>query len=112
MKPSKTAALLLTCCLALSGCETTKRVVESLKTPPERLECSPAGTRPSIPAEHVIDWTRVVTVTEARTEHEAFVTRLRQREGPITAYIVDIEGKLFTCFNNMQWRRELEAGLP
>ena len=95
---------------ALAGCE-PKRVVEHLPTPPERLVCEPAGTRPAVPPEYAIDWPRIQSVAQARAEHEKFVAALRTREGIVAGYIVGLEGKLFTCWTNAQWRREYEAGL-
>jgi hypothetical protein len=97
--------------LLLMGCGTTKRVVEHLPTPPERLVCEAAGTRPVIPAEYQIDWTRVTSVAQAKVEHERYVASIRDREGVIVAYLMRVEGKLFVCSNNVQWRREYEAGL-
>jgi len=94
----------------LAGCGTDK-VVKHLPTPPERLVCEEAGDRPAIPPEYVIDWTAVRTVDQARAEHGRYVASIRSREGVIVAYLVSVEGKLFTCATNMQWRREYEAGL-
>jgi len=85
--------------------------VEHLPTPPERLVCEAAGERPAVPAEHVIDWASVVTVNQARDEHTKYIASVRNREGVIAAYIMRIEGKLFTCQTNMQWRRTYEAEL-
>lgn len=95
----------------LNGCTTTKRAVVPLKPPPERLECQTAGTRPIIPPEHVIDWTRVVTAGDARAQHEAFVTKLREREGLITGYLVRIEGANFICASNARWLRDWYAAI-
>ena len=97
--------------LALSACGGTKRVAEHLPTPPERLVCERAGTRPSLPPEHAIDWGNVRTVTQAKAEHEKFVAVLRTREGLVAGYVLKLEGALFQCFTNMQWRRDYEAGL-
>jgi hypothetical protein len=96
--------------LLLSSCGPDK-VVQHLPTPPDRLVCEAAGARPAIPAEHVINWNSVVTVPQARAEHEKYVATIRNREGIITGYIMRIEGKLFTCHTNMAWRRTFEAGL-
>src|SRR3546814_1209952 len=89
---------LLMCCLALSAASCEKRVATAIPIPPERIDCAVLGgdeARPKIPAEYVIDWSRVTSVPQARTEHDAFVTRLRQRETPVTLYIVRLEGQLF-----------------
>lgn len=114
MRPFRTAAALLTCSLALSACETT-RIAEPLrpdKTNPDRFVCELAGTRPTIPPEYVIDWSKVQTVEQAKGEHEAYVKAIRTREGIIAGYIVTLEGVNFTCFNNMTWQRDFYSGLP
>src|SRR3546814_13978999 len=79
---------LLMCCLALSAASCEKRVATAIPIPPERIDCAVLGgdeARPKIPAEYVIDWSRVTSVPQARTEHDAFVTRLRQRETPVSS---------------------------
>lgn len=111
MKRLLTAAALSTCCFLLASCGGTNRVVQHLPTPPERLICEPAGERPAIPPEHSIDWPSVVTVEQARAEQAKYVASVRNREGVITSYIMRVEGKLFTCSTNMQWRRTYEAEL-
>jgi hypothetical protein len=113
MRFSIKAALLLTSAAMLTaGSCGTKRAVEHLPTPPERLICERAGTRPSLPAEHEIDWAQVRTLPQARAEHEKFKTVLRTREGLVAGYILRLEGVNFVCWNNMQWRRDFEARLP
>lgn len=82
------------------------------RTNPERFICEPAGTRPQVPAEYVIDWSRVTTVPQARAEHDAFVRVLRNRERIVAGYIVQLEGRHFVCFNNMQWQRDFYSRLP
>ena len=103
-------ALILLAAVALAGCE-TKRVVEHLPTPPERLICEPAGTRPTVPPEYSIDWNQIRSIDQAKAEHEKFVAVLRTREGIVAGYILKLEGRLFTCWTNMQWRRDYEAGI-
>lgn len=110
MKRSALAAALSMHFLALSACE-EKRIAEALPTPVERLICERAGTRPAIPPEHEIDWSQVKTVDAARLEHQRFVDVIRIREGTVAGYVLKLEGALFTCWNNMQWRREYEAEL-
>lgn len=97
--------------LVISACGDTKRVVEAIPTPPERLICEQAGTRPAVPPEHAIDWGQVRTVDAAKVEHEKFVSVLRTREGLVAGYVLKLEGVNFTCWNNMEWRRQYEAGL-
>lgn len=103
------AAFMLTG-FTLAACE-PKRVVESLPTPPERLICEKAGTRPTIPAEHEIDWTQVRTAAQAKIQHEQYVATVRTREGIVAGYVLKLEGNLWQCWNNVQWRREFEAGV-
>lgn len=79
---------------------------------PERFICEAAGTRPKAPPEYVIDWGKVTSIPQARAEHEKFVATLRTREGIVAGYILDIEGKLFRCFNNIQWQKDYYSGLP
>lgn len=104
------ALALLTSCSLLTACHPDK-VAEQLPTPPERLVCEAAGARPSIPNEYVIDWSRVATVDQAKSEHLKYVASIRSREGVITGYIMRLEGKLFTCSTNAAWRRTFERDL-
>lgn len=104
----KTAALALLMCFsatALSACE-PKRIVQNIPPNPALLVCAPAGARPAIPAETVIDWSKVTTVAQAKVEHEGYVKSVRNREGVIAGYILDIEGKLNVCATNMQGVRD------
>lgn len=97
--------------LLLTACADTKRVAQHLPTPSERLVCERAGTRPTIPPEHAIDWSQVRTVPAARLEHEKFVQAVRTREGIVAGYVLKLEGISFVCWNNMEWRRQYEAGV-
>jgi hypothetical protein len=62
--------------------------------------------RPRISAELVVDWDKVVTVSEARGQFEAYVRSVRSREAQVAGYIVQIEGQLFACGNNAEWWRD------
>lgn len=95
----------------VAGCTEPKRIAEHLPTPPERLVCERAGTRPVLPAEHEIDWAQVQSVAAAKLEHVKFVTTLRSREGLVAGYVLKLEGKLFQCFTNTEWRRQFEKGI-
>ena len=108
----QTAVLLLTffSATALSACA-KERIAQALPTPADKLVCDAAGTRPSIPPEYAIDWAKVTTVAQATAEHDKYVAAIRTREGVIAAYIMSIEGKLFVCSNNMQWRKDFEKAL-
>lgn len=105
MKLSGTALALLMSSLAVSACQ-EKRVVTALKPPEARLQCVAAGERPKIPSEHVIDWSAVQTVPQAKSEHERFVATLRTRERIVAGYLIQLEGRLFACSNNVTWLRE------
>lgn len=103
--------LVISLALALGACGETKRVAEFIPTPPERLVCEQAGSRPAIPSETVIDWSYVTSVAQAKIEHEGYVRSVRTREGVVAGYVLKVEGVNFVCWNNMQWRREFEADL-
>jgi hypothetical protein len=118
MQPSVKALALSTLCLAVSACETTKRVVEHLPTPPERLVCERAGTRPTIPPEYQIDWLTVeqaptvkLAVERAKAEVAKLIATVRTREGIVAGYVLKLEGVNFVCWNNAEWRRQYEAGI-
>lgn len=111
MKLSAMALALSTLCLAVSACGEQKYTAEFIPTPPARLVCEVAGTRPTIQPVPAIDWARITTVAQAKIAHDDYVKRINAREGVVAGYVLNIEGKLFTCFNNMQWRREYEADL-
>ena len=113
----KMAAVLLMSC-SLLACGDTARVAQAIPTPPERLVCEAVPQRPSLPAEYAIDWRPAESAPDARTavallraEFGKFVGALRTREGIVAGHILNVEGRLFVCFNNMQWRREFEAEL-
>lgn len=60
----------------------------------------------------MIDWSTVTTVEQARAEHETYVRRVLDRNEIVSAYLVDIEGRLFLCGSNAQWWRDYWDGLP
>ncbi len=99
--------------MALAGCATERLAVASRPDldNPARLVCEAASSRPEIPAEYAIDWGRVVTVEQAKAEHDAYVRSIRTREGIIAGYVVDIEGRLFVCSSNAQWWRDYWKGV-
>ena len=43
--------------------------------------------------------------------HEIILAHFRLKQYRVAGYVLSIEGKLFQCFNNAQWRREFEADL-
>lgn len=109
MPQLKTAALLLTSCLALSACE-PKRVVTALPIPPERMDCQDAtGQRPTLPPEFQIDWTKIATVDQAHAAFDNFTLVLRGREQTVANYVLTLEGKLFQCAEDARWLREVQA---
>lgn len=98
--------------LLLASCTKTERIAEAVKPSAERMECVAAGGRPALPAEYVIDWSKVATVDQAQAEHMKFVASVRSREGVIAGYILRIEGQLFACSNNAAWLRDFFSNLP
>lgn len=111
MKPSLKAAVLLMLCSPLASCGPTA-VLAPLKPDADRMDCVPAGKRPALPAEYVIDWSRVTTVPQARTEHESFVRVIRSREGVVVGHLVEVESKLWACSNDAAWLRDFYSQLP
>lgn len=78
-----------------------------------------AGARPTVPAEYVIDWSKVevpgdsrATLLRAQAETGKLIASIRSREGVLVGYILRIEGQLFTCSTNAGWLRDFYAGLP
>lgn len=89
------------------------------KTNPERFVCEPAGTRPPITPDHLMNWQFVgmaATIPEAveraKAEHQKFVAQKNERERIVATYVLLVEDRLFLCANNAQWLREFYAGLP
>jgi len=114
MKRRLLALALSTCCLAVSACG-EKRIQVPIPIPPDRMDCtelSGADARPTIPPEYVIDWSKVTTVQQAHAEHDAFVTRLRERERPVALYVVRLEGRVFACADDAAWLRDYTSRLP
>lgn len=114
MKRRLLVLALSTCCLAVSACA-EKRVQVPIPIPADRMDCTELTgdqARPTIPAEYVIDWSKVTTVQQARTEHDAFVTRLRERERPVALYVVRLEGRVFACADDAGWLRDYTERLP
>lgn len=111
MKRSLLAVALSTFCLA--GCETVRTAVP-VRPPAERMDCQAVRPqdRPAITAEYEIDWSRVTSVPQARSEHEAYVRSVRLREGGAAGWIVEVEGRLFACANDAAWLRDFFDGLP
>jgi hypothetical protein len=98
--------------LATSACGPT-HIAEALPLPPERLVCEDKpAQRPTVPPEYVIDWSAVTTVAQAHAEHDKYVATVRTREGVVAGYVLLIEGRLFTCFDNVTWLRDSVGGLP
>jgi hypothetical protein len=105
----KALALSMLCSLASSCGE--KRVVTALPIPAERMDCAPAGKRPAIPPEHVIQWDKVTSVLQARSEHDRYKATVRDREGRVAGYVLELEGQLFACSSDAQWIREWQKDI-
>jgi hypothetical protein len=113
MQLSRMALILSTSCslLLLSSCGEPKKIVKAMPIPAERIDCTPVGPRPALPAGHRIDWAKVKSVAQAKAEHETYVNRGNLRNQVISEYIVEVENMLFACSNDAQWLREREAEL-
>jgi hypothetical protein len=109
------------CCLAASGCETTKRTAEALRPDlehPDKFVCEAAGTRPKAPPEYAIDWSQAsaaptvaVAIERAKAEVGKLLASVRNREGVVVGYILQLEDRQFVCFSNMAWQRDFYKGL-
>lgn len=104
------ALALLMASFLLGSCDPPR--IETPKPPASKLVCEALPTRPALPAEYQIDWSKVTTVDEARAEHERFVATLRDREGRVAGYIVSIEGAWFSCSSNLSFVRTFTEALP
>ena len=116
MQRSIMAAILWTSCFSLTGCGDPERIVSASRPDldnPDRLVCVAApAKRPERGDPHVIDWGKVLTVAEARIQHDLYVKRESERNAVVAGYVLEIEGRLFACSNNAQWWRDYWAGLP
>ena len=115
MRRLLTVGILSIFCSSLGACA-PERLAVSLRPDldnPSRLICEAApASRPERGAPHEIDWSKVLTVAEAKIQHGLYVARERERNGAVAAYVLEIEGRLFTCSNNAQWWRDYWARIP
>jgi hypothetical protein len=111
----RTVLALSMCCLAASGCKTTRELdaLRPDRTNPDRFVCEAAGTRPKAPPEYQIDWTEAskaptvaIAIERAKAEVAKLIGSVRNREGVVVGYILQLEGRHFVCFNNMTWQRD------
>ena len=110
---TKAAALLMCCSLAACG---SQKHVEFLPIPQERIDCVHVAKRPALPPEDVIDWQQVeaapnvtTAVAVAKGEVAKMMATVRDREGRVAGYILDVEGEVFACSNDAQWIRDYQA---
>lgn len=111
MKLLKTVLILSTSCFLVSSCKTPEPNVvirNVLRENPEWFVCEKVdgSDRPALPPGHEIDWGSVTTVEQARAEHDAYVVAQIKRNEVVSGYIVMVEGRAFTCWNNMQTQRD------
>lgn len=111
MPPSLKALALSTLYSLLVSCGPTA-VLAPVRPDADRMDCVAADARPAIPPEYVIDWSKVLTVPQARAEHEAYVRVIRSREGVVVGHLVDVEGRLFACSTDAEWLRDFFGRLP
>lgn len=103
--------------MALAGCAGDPEVVPlNLKArQPDWFTCEgvdPQSDRPTLPPAVTIDWNSLHTVQQAREAHDRYVARMVDRNGLVVGYMMLIEGRLFTCANNMQAQRDFYDALP
>lgn len=113
MKSKLLVAILSTPFFLLTSCETVPQT-EPLRPDlenPQRMVCEEVPDRPALPDAYQIDWGSVLTVAQARAEHEKAVASIYQRNGLVAAHLLTVESKLFVCSNNMQWWKAYWAGL-
>lgn len=108
----KLAAVLSTA-LMVSACHNERVIFTPLPVPEDKTdtEFPKTSDRPLLPTEHVIDWSQVQTVEQAKAQHDLFVVRLREREGLLVTYIVDLEGRVFEAASDDLWIREWQDGI-
>ena len=103
-------------CSAVSACGPERVQPASALRPdltnPERFDCQRAGTRPTVAPEYQIDWSKISTVGQARTEFENFKLTLRGRENIVAGYLLGLEAINFNCWSDTQWQLEFYRGLP
>lgn len=119
MKLSKKAKILSMLCflplVSAGSCEPQVIPLNVKAEHPQRFVCErvdPESDRPALPPAHTIDWSSVLTVDQARGEHEAYKASILNRNGIVTGYITRLEGVNFVCWNNMEWQRQYYDGLP
>jgi hypothetical protein len=109
MKQLLKTAVLSTFCLAISACG-PKEIIRlvPIAIPAERMDCQPVlkANRPLLPKTYTIDWSKVLTVPQAKSENEKLLGSVLAREMVVTDYILDLEGKVFSCANDAEWLRD------
>lgn len=110
------ATILSTSCFNLAACGEPERVASSVRPDldnPDWLVCEGApAERPERGDPLVIDWSTVTSVEGAKALFDRYVAVERQRNGVVANYVVEIEGRLFTCANNAQRWRDYWDGMP
>jgi hypothetical protein len=117
MKRLKLAAILSTFCFLLAACSHDPKVVplNLAAREPNWFVCEgvdPTTERPALPPAVTIDWDSLQTIPQAREAHNRYVARMVERNGLVVGYMVMIEGRLFTCANNMAAQRDFYDRLP
>lgn len=111
MKQLLKVAALSTFCLGISACGGTRERFKPIPIPAERMDCVAAtkADRPKLPPTYVIDWSKVPTVAVAQLEVGKLLSSVLNREGIVTGYILELEGKVFMCSSDAQWLRDYTA---
>ncbi|QDP55247.1 MAG: hypothetical protein Tp170SUR191951_85 [Prokaryotic dsDNA virus sp.] len=112
MRQLKMVLALSMCCLAVSACG-PERIQVPIPIDADRVDCAVIiDQRPTIKSEYSINWDAITTVPQAMAEFAKYVKRQREREGPVSDYIVEVEGALWACAEDDAWLRDYLAQLP
>ncbi len=113
MKQFLKVAVLSTFCLAASACGKERERFKPIPIPAERMDCVAVtkADRPRLAPAYVIDWSKVPTVLAAKDEVDKLIQSTLHREGVVTGYVIELEGKLFACSNDDQWLKEYTASV-
>lgn len=111
MKQLLKVAVLSTFCLAISACGGEKVRFKPIPIPAERIDCVAVtkADRPKLAPTYIIDWSMVLTVPAARAEVDKLIQSTLNREGSVTGYVIELEGKLFACSSDDQWLKDYIA---
>jgi hypothetical protein len=110
----KVAVLSTFCSLALTACNERPEIhFKPLAIPADKIDCAALIKRPPLTEEYQMRWDMVqkapdkeVAILIAQTEFKKFLYSIREREGQVTNYIMNIEGILYGCSSDAEWMRD------